>query len=295
MNSENLPGIGDNIQAVDYFKDEVNRLKLDYTYFETLVDDLIEESKPIQIVDSPETKETVKELIGKMRDTLKRLGGTHEAEKAPNLERGRADDSFFFALMDKLGRRYKKDKEGESDRLNRLLTEYDLRLLAEEQERRRKAAEEAAEIARKKEQERRKAEQEAEEKRLAAERARKPENIVAKTGLAELASDAASQRRIEEQLAAAKAEEAYIATLAKPADIMRERTDAGLSSMGTENFHEVIDRKILDLEALRPYFSADALDKALGAYARANSYSSDASVQIAGARFGKRAKSKVYR
>lgn len=293
--NNNLPGIGDNTNAPNYFETESERLRSEYDYLRNTVEAHLAEAKPIVKIDDQAGKDVVTALMKTMRETWKRIEGVHEAEKAPHLERGRATDGFFFGLMEKLGRRSKTGPKGEGERLNDLLTDYDLRVLAAEQERRRKAAEEAARIARIAEEARLKAEREEAERRLAAERARLEETKAAKGKAAEEAAKAASEARVEETVAANRAEETYIETLAAPKDIMRQRSDAGVTSgMGTEKFVEITDLKALDLEALRPYLMKADLEKAVRKYADSVSFSDDESVQIAGARFGKRAKSRVY-
>jgi hypothetical protein len=301
--------IGDNVQTKDFAKDEHDRLKSEYAYLENTVLYLLSKSAPITVVDSQDIKNEVTGLIKAMRDAYKRIKGVHEAEAAPHLERHRGACGFFFGLMDKLGRRDKKANEGEGDRLNRLLTEYDVRELAKEQERRRREAEEAARIAREKREAEEKAARDAaealrqaEEARLKAERARLPETKAAKQEAAQEAahgareaSEALSDTRVEAEVAAAKAEEAYIDTLAAPKDIMRQRSEDGvLSGMASEKFAEITDRNVLDLERLRPYLPVAALETALNKYAASVGHSNDESVQIKGARFGKRPKSRVY-
>lgn len=285
---------GDNTGAINYAEDETKRLRNEYGYLETTALDLLAKSKPILIVDSSESKDLVKSLIKNMRDAGKRILGVHEAEKMPHLERGRAADNYFFGINDRLLRRGKTGRAGEGDRLNQLLTDYDVRILAAEQERRRKEAAEAERIRQAAEAERIRKEQEAEEARLAAERARKPETTAAKQEVADQAADAASTARVEETVASARAEDAYVETLARPQDIMRDRSDDGiLSTMGSEKFAEITDKNTLDLNKLRPYLAPADLEKALRRYADSVAYSADASVQIAGARFGKRPKSLV--
>jgi hypothetical protein len=292
--SEQLPGIGDNVD-VSYFETETARLKQDYDYLAVQVAEQTTECSGISVINDQPTKDVVTAHIKKMRETYKRILGVHEAEKAPHLERGRANDGFFFALMDKLGRRDKKAKPGEADRLNQLLTDYDVRVLAEEEEKRRKAAAEAAAAAAAAEADRLRKEQEAEDARLAAERARKPDTTAAKAAVAEAKEAEASAARVEETVAAARAEEAYINSLATPADIMRQRSTVGVTSgMASEKFREITDRNTLDLEKLRPYLAVAALETALNKYAESVGYSNDESVQIKGARFGKRPKSRVY-
>jgi hypothetical protein len=302
-------GIGDNVQTIDFAKHEFERLKGEYGYLEKTVEDLEARSEPITVVDSVETKDVVKSLIKDMRDAFKRIRGVHEAEAAPHLERHRGTNGFFFGLMDRLGRRDKKAKEGEADRLNRLLTDWDTAELAREQEKRRREAEEAARIARERQEAEAKAAREAaeaariaEEARLKAERARTDETRAARAKEAEAAAHAAreaaaalSETRVDATVAAARAEDSYVGTLASPADVMRQRGGDGiLSTMGTEKFAEVTDRTKIDLEKLRSYLPIAAIETALRKYAESVGYSNDASVQIAGARFGKKPKSKVY-
>lgn len=286
--------IGDNTQTIDFQGQEIERLERDYPHLIAAVDELIAEADKIEVVDSPETKNAVTLLIKKFREAYKRVKGIHEPEKMPFLERGRGVDSFCFGLMDKIARRDKKAKEGAADRLNRILTDHDIRVEAEERERRNRVAAAAAYAARLAEEEVQRKEREAEEARLAAERARKPETQAAKEDIAGQKAGEASAARVESTVAVAKAEELYIGTLATPADIMRQRSDDGvLSTMGTEKFRVITDRNILDLEKLRPYLPVPALETALNKYAESVGYSSDESVQIKGASFGKRPKSRV--
>lgn len=302
------PGMGDNVQTKDFAKDEVDRLKVDYAYLEETVLELTDKSTPITAV-TADNRDVVTGLIKDMRDAYKRINGVRESETAPNLERWRGGNGWFGSLLDKLGRKDKKAKEGEGDRLNRLLTEYDTAVLAAEQERRRREAEEAARIAREKleaEQKAARAAAEAaaaaEEARLKAERARTEENKAARAKEAQAAAEAAraaeealSQTRVAATVADTRAEETYIGTLAAPKDVMRARSDDGvLTGMASEKFAEITDQNELDLAKLRPYLARADLEKALRKYADSVSYSNDASVQIAGARFGKRPKSRVY-
>lgn len=287
-------GPGDNTQTVNYMEDEIARLRSEYPHLEPLVKGLEEEGDRITVVDSPETKDLVKSLIKRMRDAYKRVQGVHEPEKMPHLERGRGVDSFCFGLMDRLGRRDKKAREGAADRLNRLLTDYDVQVEAALREQQRLEAEAALRKAREAEEARKKLEREAEEARLAAERARKPETQAVKAEVAEQKEVAASQAIVEANVAAVRAEEAYQGTLKTSADLMRERSQDGIqSTMAMEKFAEVTDRALLDLNRLRPYIPMPALETALRKYADSVGYSSDDSVQIAGARFGKKPKSRV--
>jgi hypothetical protein len=291
----NIPGIGDNTQTIDFAKVEVERLKNEYGYVQESALRLIEQAKAITVIADNDDKSKVIGLIKLLRDEAKRSTGLHEIEKAPHFRRGQGVDQFFFGIVDRLWKRDKKGNDGEGDRLNKLLTAYDVRQLAIEEEKRKAAALEAARIAQAAEAERLRKEQEAEAARLAAERARKPDTTAAKAAIAAAAEEAAMAARVEQTATAAAAEEAYMATLAAPADIMRTRAaDGSLATMAKEKFVEITDRNTLDLNKLRPYLPADALVTAIRKYAESVSFSNDESVQIAGAKFGTRPKSKVY-
>jgi len=291
----NIPGIGDNTQTIDFAKVEVERLKNEYGYVQESALRLIEQAKAITVIADNDDKSKVIGLIKLLRDEAKRSTGLHEIEKAPHFRRGQGVDQFFFGIVDRLWKRDKKGNDGEGDRLNKLLTAYDVRQLAIEEEKRKAAALEAARIAQAAEAERLRKEQEAEAARLAAERARKPDTTAAKAAIAAAAEEAAMAARVEQTATAAAAEEAYMATLAAPADIMRTRAaDGSLATMAKEKFVEITDRNTLDLNKLRPYLPADALVTAIRKYAESVSFSNDESVQIAGAKFVTRPKSKVY-
>ena len=291
----NIPGIGDNTKTIDFAKVEVERLKHEYGYVQESALRLIEQAKAITVIADNDDKSKVIGLIKLLRDEAKRSTGLHEIEKAPHFRRGQGVDQFFFGIVDRLWKRDKKGNDGEGDRLNKLLTAYDVRQLAIEEEKRKAAALEAARIAQAAEAERLRKEQEAEAARLAAERARKPDTTAAKAAIAAAAEEAAMAARVEQTATAAAAEEAYMATLAAPADIMRTRAaDGSLATMAKEKFVEITDRNALDLNKLRPYLPAEALVTAIRKYAESVSFSNDQSVQISGAKFGTRPKSKVY-
>lgn len=291
--------------APDYGLLESDRLRSDYSELFRTVDDL--EAQGETALAAPE-KPKVVSLIKLMRDTAKRVLAYHEMEKQPHYRRGQAVDQTFFGLHDRLAKRDRKANDGLADRLQQWLTDYDVKELAREQARRRQAAldarleadrvlaeaenlERAAEAARKV----------AAEAAAAALRAKKPENVAARTEESRVAiaeanklTDASISMKGDVAVAEAQAERAYIDTMATPADIMRERHDDGsLSGMGTEKFARITDRAILDLEKLRGYIAFADLEKALRGYANANAYSNDKSVQIAGAEFGKKPKSRV--
>lgn len=285
------PMIGDNTQTVDFAKEEVERLAREYGHFLATTEELEQEAAAIELPIADNTvKGTVTSLIKRLRDTAKRVDGVREVEKQPHYRRSQGVDQFFFGMIDRLSRRDRKNRPGAADTLQEALTAYDTKLLLEEQERRRKIAEEEARraaIARAEEERRLR---EAEEARLAAERARKPETQAAKEAVAGVKETEASAARIESTLAERAAEDAYVETLAKPADIMRTRgNDGTLSTMQTEGYAELVDKRLLDKDALWPFIKPDAIEQALRAYAKANDYR----VEMAGAKIGRRPKSVV--
>jgi hypothetical protein len=282
--------IGDNTQTIDYAREESERLQRDYAELARTAQSLFDEAAEVPDVIEVEHKSAVVELIKRIRDVTKRVTGIHELEKLPHLRRGQGVDNFFFGLHDSLMRRDKKNRPGIGDTLNQRLTELDVRLLAEENERRRLAAEEAARIARAKAEAEAKAAREADEKRLAAERARLAETRAAKQEAAAEAERAASAAIVEAKVAEAAAEEAHVATLSRPADIMRQRTAAGtLSTMQQETFAEIEDPALLDAIRLWTFVTFEAKQKALNGWAR----STDWREQMPGARVGRRPKSQV--
>lgn len=291
----NAPGIGDNTQNVDYGAEETRRLEQDYGNLSQSVVELVEEASAIKLpIESDDDKNVVTRMIKRLRDTATLVEGFRETEKLPHLRRGNAVDQFFGRLRLAIRKDDRKGRDAIGDTLQASLTAYDAKKLAEEQERRRLEAERAARELREKLAAEQKARDEAEAKRLAAERARLPETKGAKGAAADQAEVVASVATVEAKLAEQRAEEAYVNTLARPAEIMRQRSDDGiLSTMGTEKYSEVTDRTKIDLEKLRPYFKIEDLERALRGYAASVDYSSDERMQIAGAVFGKRAKSQV--
>jgi hypothetical protein len=282
--------IGDNTQTIDYAKEEHDRLAVDYANYAVMVDELRDEASTISIPISVETKGKVTSLIKRVRDLASRINGLRELEKMPHYRRGQGTDQFFFGLIDLLAKRDRKAKDGFGDVLQRALDDLDNRLLLEEQARRRAIAEAAQREADRLAAEEREKARVAEETRLAAERARKPETIAAKEAVADQAQAEAVDAQIGATIAEGKAEDAYVATLARPADLMRTRGDDGtLSTMAREGYAEVVDAAKLDRDELWPFISLDAKEKALRQWARNTGHTK----QMTGAAIGFRNKSRV--
>jgi hypothetical protein len=252
---------------------------------------LLAEAREIpKVINDDETKSKVTSLIRRIRDAAKVFDDVHSREKMPYKRGGEAVDQFCFGWIDKLSRRSKTNNPGAADILLARLTDYDNRKLAEENERRRKEAEETARIAREAQEKADREAAAAEEARLAAERARKPETIEAKTEVAMQKEADASTARVEVVVATGRAEEAHVATLARPADIMRTRGDDGtLSTMGQEKYAEILDKDLLDKAALWPFIKQADLQKALRAWADSTDYRKE----MPGASVGRRNKSLV--
>lgn len=282
---------GGNTDTIDYAQEESDRLQRDYAQLALNVEELETKAAeiPLPIV-GDDTKAVVVETIKQIRDAKTRVEALHGLEKQPHLRRGQGVDQFFFGLWGRLTKRAKNDRDGIADVLGRELTDYDVRVLAAETERRRKAAEDAARIAAAAEAERIQREREAEEARLAVERARKPDTTAAKVEIASQKDDAAAAARIEETVAANRAEDAYVETLARPADIMRTRTAGGtLSTMQEEAYAEIEKQELLDRNKLWPYIALAEKQKALNAWAKSTGHNE----QMAGAKIGRRPKSRV--
>lgn len=285
--------IGGNLgnDAPDFARLETERLEIDYAKVAETADALEAEAAPLpdEIPDA-DGKEIVVDLIKRIRDTSARAEALRVVEKEPHYRRGQGVDQFFFGIIDRLARRTPKNKPGLGDVLQGRLTRYDTRVLEAERARLRLIAEEEARKAAAARAEQERLAREAEEKRLAAERARKPETQVAKEETAQQAEQAVAAASVETQIAERAAEDAYVGTLAKPADIMRTRTAGGtLSTVARENYAELVDATKLDVAKIWPFVSLDAKEKALKAWARNTGFTQ----QMDGAAIGSRPKSVV--
>ena len=86
--------IGSNTpDAIDYAKEETERLQLDYGELARTVEDLTDKAEAVPAeIDGPETKEVVVDLIKRIRDAKTRIEGLHGLEKQPHLRRGQGVD-----------------------------------------------------------------------------------------------------------------------------------------------------------------------------------------------------------
>jgi hypothetical protein len=218
---------------------------------ETVRDLLEEENRDLvrrrdQLLDAvarvPETIDT-DEVCGRASDFVKQIGAaakTAEARrteaKGPYVAAEKAVDGFFRA---QLGEPLAQAKLA----IQRRVDGY-LRAKAAQEHRRRE-----------------------EEARRAAAAAKAREAAILAAEIPEEAADAALDAAI---LAQEAAEEAAREVAAKPADLSRTRGDYGaVASLRTSWAFEVEDLHAIPLDALRPYFTPDAVEKALRAYVRA--------------------------
>lgn len=282
-------------QAPDYAQLEAERLASDYVGLTSALDELLAEAAafPPGVNDDAEALARGA-MIKKLRDLDSRAEGVRVLEKEPHLRRGNAVDSFFNVLRDKIGKRNKNDrsaKPGAIDILQGDINDYQNKKIAEERARQEAERREAERIAREAAEQARKAAAEAAEKAAAAERARKAESIAARQQAAEEQQKVADAAKADADRKAELAEEARLASLAKPADIARVRgadqSGAGvLLTVGQEPYAMLVDRAKVNMELLRPYFTDAEIEKALRGWAKATGHR----VAMEGAEIGHRNK-----
>lgn len=242
---------------------------------------------PITCQDDKEATATV---VKQLRDLNAKFEAFQKKEKQPYLRGGQAVDQFFFGMMDKLARRTRTNRPGAADTLLARMTDYDDRLIAAERERLRVEAEAArrvAEEARRVADEQRRQEEDA---RRAAERARSEERRQEHLARADQASAAAATAAAEAQIATGNAEAARVETLVPAASIVRTRgNDGTLATVKVVKYAVVEDRTLLDKDALWPFLTQEAIERALAAWARTTDYSTP----MPGASIGRRNQSTV--
>jgi uncharacterized membrane protein YqiK len=271
--TDNRATIGHN-QPPDYTQQTIDRLASEYPQAETETNALLNEARDLSKDVTEDNLPSYIGIIKKLRDLHTRLDKYHDAEKQPYLRGGQGCDGFFFSWMDKIRRRtgMRGAQPGAIDILQSRVDAYADRKRIEEENRRRREAEEAARKQQEAEAARRKAEREAEETRLAAERARLPHTIEAKTEIATAAEGVADQARIDAFMATNQAEIATIQANAKPADMVRERHEEGILTMAKKDDAVVTDYAAIDLNTLRHFIKRDEIDRAVRQWARNTNY-----------------------
>ena len=250
----------DHNEAPDQAQIVTDRLAADYAALSDAVEALIATDMPEAVTDASDL-DAISAHVATLRDKDKDVKALRIAEKEPFLRGGQAVDQFFNDISYRL----LKTMEALSDRV----TVYKRRQLAEERARR--AAEEAeARRAQEAASARlRAAAEAAEEAERAAARARKPEHIEAHKEVALDQNHIAEVARIDTIMATDAVHEATLATLAKPADIVRERTQSGrLVTMKQIGHAEIVNVDLLDLTTLRPFIKEEHLLMAVKAWAK---------------------------
>ena len=267
-------------QAPDYAQLETERLANDYVGLQNSLAELLAEAEafPRGVNDDAEAVARGA-VIKKLRDLDSRTEGVRVLEKEPHLRRGNAVDSFFNVIRDKIGRRVRTAKPGAIDILQADINDYQERKIAAERARQEAERREAERLAREAAQKAAKEAAEAAERAAAVERARKAETQAARQAEAEAQQRAADRAKAEAERTAAIAEEARLASLAKPADIARVRgsdqSGAGVTlTVAKEPYAMLVDRALVDMEALRPYFTDAEIEKAVRGYAKATGHRS---------------------
>lgn len=266
----------DHNAAPDYAATITATLEKDYAEVAATAAALLEESRALPKVIGVEDHEALgatATMIKRMRDTTARLETFRVTEKEPHLRGEQAVDSYFFGWIEKLARRNNKAKPGAADILQARVNDVNTRKADIERRRleevARLAREEAARLQREEDEARRKSE----ESRLAAERARKPENIDQHERISEHHAAVANETQIDARLAAMKANEAAAATVVKTSDLVRTRFDGGAMVTSRQvPVVEIIDRNLLSKELLWPFLKEEHILMALKAWAKTASH-----------------------
>lgn len=288
----NRPPLARSIASEENFAAHVTAfLEEEYRDLFKSVSELLDEARALpESVDGDAVMGEYAKIIKRLRDTDARAEAFRVKEVEPYLRGQQAVNAIFFSTRDKIRRRASANRAGVIDILSARLDDYNQRKLAAEQERRRVAAELEARLAREAQAKAAREAAAAEEARLAAERARKPETTAAKGAAASAAEQQASASRVEAAISAERAQDAHIATLAKPADIVRTRVESGpLVTMGAKVWAEVTDSAKLDKEKLWAFIPEATKAQALRAWAKNTGYT----VPMDGADIGKGQKSRV--
>jgi hypothetical protein len=267
--SDQSAGIGHNVSP-DYAATITAQLEKDYAELLSNSAALLDEARAMPKEVTEENQLTsFASLIDRLRDTAARFLTFHVSEKEPHLRAGQAVDTFFFRNAEKLQRRNKKDNPGAADILHARVDAFMQAKLLREREAREEAARKAREEEDRIAAAAAKAAQQAVDDAAAAARARKPENVAALQTSA--ADNKAAAQALLAQLnqASSKADDARIDTLAKPADMVRTRTEGGqLITMKQVPFVALEDRTKLDMAELWPHLKDEHILMALKAWAR---------------------------
>lgn len=300
MNTNAVPAADRGVQrtdnaAPDFAKIETERLVDEYRGLVNTLDALVAEVERVpEVINDDPTALRVGGLIKRFRDLRERFENTRVVEVEPHLRRQNAINAFFNGHRKKIqpdDKNERRTSPGKIDILQSRINAHQDRKEAAERERLAREAAEAARIAKdaREKAERERAEQErltreAEQRRIEADRARVPDQIEKKEAAAALASQevgaqagAAIGAQVHAEKTAEAAQEARVATLAKPADVVRTRgvTEEGagvLLTKAKEAYAYVVDATKLDAVRLFPYFTDAEIEKAVRAFAKATQH-----------------------
>lgn len=213
-------------------------LAKDFAHVETAIAALETRGKVAPpVVEDDEDLAVINKLVVELRTAGKRADEVREENKKPYLDAGRIVDGFFKNFS----RRIDTLKSGLEQRATRYLQKK------ADEERRRQAAEEA------------KLRQEAAQREAAAAEAAKAGDRVGAAVATEEAKTAGN-----------RADDAAAAQAAKPADLARTHTDAGTATLEETWSFQIEAYALINLDALRPYFAAADVEKAIGRYVAIN-------------------------
>jgi hypothetical protein len=216
-------------------------------------------------IESDEDLKLVTTAVVEMRRIHERLEAFRTKEKEPYWEGGKAVDSFFNGLKDRLSK--------EMDVIGARGHAWNQKKIdAERAERQRLADEAAREAARLRKIADDKAAAELEAQR-ARDRARKPERVEELKETAAQLGAGATAAKVAASVAASVADAAIEATQVKTAELARQRFDTGHMATGKQVPHvEITDVAKLPLETLRPYFKEEHLLAAVKAYGKVTNH-----------------------
>lgn len=270
----------------DHGKMAHERMLEEYGGVTVAVEKLLAEAREApKTVNDDETAGQLAKLVKRLRDVAAQCGAYHKKEKEPYLRAGQAVDRYFFGLIEKCARRQRTDKPGAADILQARIDEFMQRKLAEERRQREEEARKAREAEEEATRKRLAEQAAADAARLAADRARKPENIEAHTERAEQHQTAADTARLEENTLRDRTMETAQAAAAKPSAMVGRRVSDDVKlTMRTEAYCEVTDVEQLDKDVLWAFVDDAAKVKACKSWAKTTGHKR----QMAGATIGHR-------
>jgi hypothetical protein len=214
----------------------IDQLKRDFAHVETAIIALEKRAADSPLVlEDDEDLATVTGLVGELGKAAKRADELRDVQGRPHLEAQRTINTFFKSFETRL--------KTASDKIKQRATAY---------------MNKKAEAARAKQRE-----EEARARALADAKAREAADAL-KAGNAEQAhaAQAASDNLNN------RADHAADAAAAKPADLARTQTDAGIATLAQTWEFEIENIDLIDLEALRPFFPRTAIEQALRGFVK---------------------------